>query len=141
MYPSTLTKDLFFKLKRDFFIKKQYDSVSVEELIKTGKLTSFTLEVETKLKEKMIEWEAEFPPKLLYQVSSGTQYASDDPIFIDEIDAIDFLLEESKNNLDNFYVLWEFEDNFLPYPSKVFFDGKVYSKDDRYDVSFFLKNF
>lgn len=135
MYPSTLTKELFLKLKQSFWIKNQYDSISVEELIKTGKFVSFTTEVETKLKEKMIEWENEFPPKLVYQASNGTQYATDDPIFVDENEAIAFLLDESKQNLDNFYLLWEFEDNFLPYPSKVFFDGKVYTKDDKYDIS------
>lgn len=135
MYPSTLTKELFLKLKQSFWIKNQYDSVSVEELIKTGKFVSFTTEVETKLKEKMIEWENEFPPTLVYQASNGTQYATDDTIFVDENEAIAFLLDESKQNLDNFYLLWEFEDNFLPYPSKVFFDGKVYTKDDKYDIS------
>ena len=134
MYPSKITKELFLKLKQSFWIKNQYDSVSVEELIQTGKFLSFAEEVETKLQEKMTEWESEFPPKLLYQVSSGTQYATDDPIFVDENEAIAFLLDESKQNLDNFYILWEFEDNFLPYPSKVFFDGKVYTKDDKYDL-------
>lgn len=135
MYPSTLTKDLFLKLKRDFWIKRQFNSVSVEQLIKAGRFKEFNEDIETNLAKELIKWESEYPPKIIYQVSNGTQYATDDPIFVDENEAIAFLLDESKQNLDNFYLLWEFEDNFLPYPSKVFFDGKVYTKDDKYDIS------
>ena len=135
MYPKQISKEVFLKIKRDTWIKQRFDSVSVEDLIKTGKLNQFNEKLENVLKENLLKWEKEYPVKIIYQVSNGTQYSSDDEIFMDEDSAVSSILEDSKENLDNFYVLWEFEDGFLPFPSKVFFDGKVYCKDSRYDFS------
>ena len=134
MYPTNVNEKTLIALKTQELKKQLLSDEKIEALIKSGKLQQTIDFIALQVKSFIETWFHKNQPKIIYQVSTGTQYATDDEIYLDVDFAIQEILKLSKENLDNFYILWEFEDGFLPYPSKVFFDGKVFSKDDKYDI-------
>ena len=133
MYPNNINEETLIKLKTQELKKQLLSDERIEALIKSGKLQQTIDFINLQVKSFIETWFHGNNPKIIYQVSNGTQYASDDEVYLDVNFAIQEILKLSKENLDNFYILWEFEDGFLPYPSKIFFDGKVFSKDGKYD--------
>ena len=133
MYPTNVNEKTLIALKTQELTKQLLSDEKIEALIKSGKLQQTIDFINLQVKLFVETWLQENQPKIVYQVSSGTQYATDDEIYLDIDFAIQEILKLSIENLDNFYILWEFEDGFLPYPSKIFFDGKVFSKDGKYN--------
>lgn len=133
MYPNNINEETLITLKTQELKKQFLSDEKIEALVKSGKLQQTIDFINLQVNFFVKTWFNENQPKIVYQVSTGTQYATDDEIYLD----IDFAIQEvlilSQENLDNFYILWEFEDGFLPYPSKIFFDGKVFSKDGKYN--------
>ena len=133
MYPTNVNEKTLIALKTQELTKQLLSDEKIEALIKSGKLQQTIDFINLQVKLFVETWLHENKPKIVYQVSTGTQYATDDEIYLDIDFAIQEILKLSIENLDNFYILWEFEDGFLPYPSKIFFDGKVFSKDGKYN--------
>lgn len=133
MYPTSVNEKTLIALKTQELKRQLLSNERIEALVKSGKLQQTIDSITLQVKLFIETWFHENQPKIIYQVSTGTQYASDDEIYLDVNFAIEEVLKLSQDNLDNFYVLWEFEEGYLPHPSKVFFDGKVFSKDDKYD--------
>ena len=133
MYPTNVNEETLIALKTQELKKQLLSDEKIEALVKSGKLQQTIDFINLQVNFFVKTWFNENQPKIVYQVSSGTQYATDDEIYLDVDFAIQEILKLSIENLDNFYILWEFEDGFLPYPSKIFFDGKVFSKDDKYN--------
>ena len=133
MYPTNVNEETLIALKTQELKKQLLSDEKIEALVKSGKLQQTIDSIALQVKSFIETWFQENQPKIIYQVSSGTQYATDDEIYLDVDFAIQEILKLSIENLDNFYILWEFEDGFLPYPSKIFFDGKVFSKDGKYN--------
>lgn len=133
MYPVNVDNQTLIKLRTQELKKQLLSDAKIEALLKSGKLHQTIASIDSQVKSFTEEWFNSNKPKIIYQVSVGTQYATDDEIYFDVDFAIQEILSLSQENLDNFYILWEFEDGFLPYPSKIFFDGKVFSKDVKYN--------
>ena len=133
MYPNNINEETLIKLKTQELKKQLLSDEKIEALVKSGKLQQTIDFINLQVNFFVKTWFNENQPKIVYQVSTGTQYATDDEIYLDIDFAIQEILILSQENLDNFYILWEFEDGFLPYPSKIFFDGKVFSKDGKYN--------
>ena len=133
MYPTNVNEKTLIALKTQELTKQLLSDEKIEALIKSGKLQQTIDFINLQVKLFVETWLQENQPKIVYQVSSGTQYATDDEIYLDIDFAIQEILKLSIENLDNLYILGEFEDGFLPYPSKIFFDGKVFSKDGKYN--------
>lgn len=133
MYPNNINEETLIELKTQELKKQLLSDERIEALVKSGKLQQTIDFINLQVKLFVETWLQENQPKIVYQVSSGTQYATDDEIYLDIDFAIQEILKLSIEKLDNFYILWEFEDGFLPYPSKIFFDGKVFSKDGKYN--------
>ncbi len=133
MYPTNINEKTLIALKTQELKKQLLSNERIEALVKSGKLQQTIDSIALQVKSFIETWFQENQPKIIYHVSSGTQYATDDEIYLDVDFAIQETLKLSTENLDNFYILWEFEDGFLPYPCKVFFDGKVFLKDDKYE--------
>ena len=133
MYPTNVNEKTLIALKTQELTKQLLSDEKIEALIKSGKLQQTIDFINLQVKLFVETWLQENQPKIVYQVSSGTQYATDDEIYLDIDFAIQEILKLSIENLDNFYILWEFEDGFLLCPVKIFFDGKVFSKDGKYN--------
>lgn len=133
MYPNNINEETLITLKTQELKKQFLSDEKIEALVKSGKLQQTIDFINLQVNFFVKTWFNENQPKIVYQVSTGTQYATDDEIYLDIDFAIQEILILSQENLDNFYILWEFEDGFLPYPSKIFFDGKVFSKDGKYN--------
>lgn len=138
MYPTNFNKEALILTKKQELMKQLLPDEKIAALIKSGKLnqtmTYVELQIDLLLNAFTEEWLNGDKSTIVYQISTGTQYVTDDEIYLDADFATQETLKLSKDNPDNFYILWEFEDGFLPYPCKVFFDGKVYTKDDKYDL-------
>ena len=117
MYPTNVNEETLIALKTQELKKQLLSDEKIEALVKSGKLQQTIDSIALQVKSFIETWFQENQPKIVYQVSTGTQYATDDEIYLDIDFAIQEILKLSRENLDNFYILWEFEDGFLPYPS------------------------
>lgn len=74
----------------------------------------------------LAEYDESHIPDRHYQMSKGTQYATDDECFLSFDQALTKCLEESVTYPDEFFVVWAFESDTLPFPVAIAFDGKAF---------------